>query len=107
MWQVSIDGGHWARWRHDGKELYFASMRNVLTAVDITEKGDRVEIGQPVPLFSFRRSLRSYRPGMIDYDVSPDGKRFLLIVPADENARPLTLVVNWTAELQKGDSRQR
>ena len=38
---------------------------------------------------------------MINYDVSPDGQRFLLNAAADENTRPLTLVVNWTVELKK------
>ena len=101
MWQVSVDGGHWPRWRRDGKELYFVSPRNVLTAVDIREKGDSLEVGHPVPLFPLHLSVRTYRQGMIDYDTSLDGKRFLLNAVADENTRPLTLVVNWTAELKK------
>jgi hypothetical protein len=40
--------------------------------------------------------VRIYRVGMINYDVSPDGKRFLLVVAADENNRPLTVLQNWT-----------
>ncbi|MGH9714438.1 MAG: protein kinase domain-containing protein [Candidatus Acidiferrales bacterium] len=100
MWQVSVAGGHWPRWRGDGKELYFVTTHNVLTAVDIQEKGDSLVVGQPVSLFPFRHSLRTYRLGMIDYDVSSDGKRFLLNAAADENIRPLSLVVNWTAELK-------
>jgi len=75
--------------------------RNVLAAVDVREKGDSLEVGQPVSLFPFHHSLRTYRLGMIDYDVSSDGMRFLLNAAADENTRPLTLVVNWTAELKK------
>ena len=101
IWQASVDNGHWPRWRRDGKELYFVTTRNVITAVEIREKADSLEVGQPVPLFPFRPSLRTYRIGMINYDVSPDGQRFLLNAAADENTRPLTLVVNWTAELEK------
>jgi eukaryotic-like serine/threonine-protein kinase len=101
MWQVSVDGGRWPRWRRDGKQLYFVSTSNVLTAVDIHKKDDSLEIGRPVPLFPVHPSLRTYRQGMIDYDVSLDGKRFLLNATADENTRPLTLLVNWTAELKK------
>jgi len=33
---------------------------------------------------------------MINYDVNPDGKRFLVVVAADQNNRPLTVVQNWT-----------
>ena len=86
-----------ARWQ--GTLLRFDAQRR--HCVDIREKGDSLEVGQPVPLFPFRPSLRTYRQGMIDYDVSPDGKRFLLNAAADENTRPLTLLVNWTAELKK------
>jgi eukaryotic-like serine/threonine-protein kinase len=101
MWQVSVDGGRWPRWRRDGKELYFVSPRNVLTAVEIREEGNSLEVGGPVPLFPLHPSLRTYRQGMSDYDVSLDGKRFLLNAAADENTRPLTLVLNWTAALKK------
>jgi serine/threonine protein kinase len=96
MWQVSSEGGHWPRWSRDGKQLYFVSTRNEMMAVDIREKGDSVEVGHPAPLFTYRTSPRVYRLGLINYDVSPDGKRFLLVVAADENNRPLTLLQNWT-----------
>jgi Tol biopolymer transport system component len=99
MWQVSSDGGKWPRWSRDGKQLYFVSMRNEMMSTEIQEKGSSVEVGHAVSLFSFRPSLRIYRLGMIGYDVSPDGKRFLLVVAADENNRPLTLLQNWTALL--------
>jgi serine/threonine protein kinase/Tol biopolymer transport system component len=99
MWQASTDGGHWPRWSRDGKQLYYVSARNTMTSVDIREKGDSLEVGHPVPLFTFRPSPRVYRLGLINYDVSPDGKRFLLVVAADQNNRPLTLLQNWTTLL--------
>jgi hypothetical protein len=101
MWQASVDGGKWPRWRRDGKELFFVTLRNVVTSVEIREKGESLEVGRPAPLFSFHPGLRIYRQGMISYDVTPDGQRFLLSVAADENNRPLTLLLNWTANLQK------
>ncbi len=96
MWQVSTDGGHWPRWSRDGKQLYYVNMHNTMNSIEIHEKGDGLEIAHPVPLFTFRPSPRVYRLGLINYDVSPDGKRFLLVVAADENNRPLTLLQNWT-----------
>jgi serine/threonine protein kinase len=99
MWQVSTDGGHWSRWSRDGKQLYFVNYKNQMNAVDIREKADSLEVGHPVPLFSFRPSPRVYRLGLINYDISPDGKRFLLVTAADENNRPLTLLQNWPSLL--------
>jgi hypothetical protein len=81
-------------WRRDGEQLYYVNMRNTMNSVEIHEKGDGLEIGHPVPLFTFRPSPRVYRLGLINYDVSPDGKRFLLVEAADENNRPLTLLEN-------------
>jgi eukaryotic-like serine/threonine-protein kinase len=100
MWQVSTERGRWPRWRRDGRELYFVSDRNEMMAVKIAEKGEGLEVGQPERLFTFRPALRIFRQGQISYDVSPDGKKFLLNAAADENTRPLTLVVNWSAELK-------
>jgi serine/threonine protein kinase/Tol biopolymer transport system component len=99
MWQVSTDGGRWPRWRRDGKELYFVTSRNELAVVSVTEKGDGIELGRPLPLFTFKPTLRTYRLGMIEFDVTPDAQRFLLNVAADENVRPLTLLQNWTSLL--------
>lgn len=101
MWEVSVEGGRWPRWRRDGRELYFVSDKNEMTAVEIRTKGEVLELGRPTPLFSFHPSLRIFRQGMIGYDVSPDGKKFLINASADENTRPLTLVVNWSAEPKK------
>jgi eukaryotic-like serine/threonine-protein kinase len=97
MWQVSNGGGKWGRWSRDGKQLYYVSMRNEMVVVDIREKGDSIAVGHPTPLFTFHPSLRVYRQGMIGFDVSADGRKFLLVTAADENSRPLTLLQNWPA----------
>ena len=101
MWQVSEERSRWPRWSRDGRELYYVSDKNVMTAVEVHANGQSLELGRPTPLFAYRPSLRIFRQGMISYDVSPDGKKFLLNAAADENTRPLTLVVNWTAELKR------
>ena len=101
MWQVSPKGGRWPRWQRNGHELYYISDRNEMMAVKITEQGESLEVGQPELLFSYHPALRIFRAGMISYDVAPDGKKFLLNAAADENTKPLTLVTNWSAELEK------
>lgn len=39
-------------------------------------------------------------PAWTSFDVSPDGKKFLAVVPeVVANEQPLTVVLNWTAEI--------
>jgi len=79
--------------------LYFVTDRNELAVVSIAVKADGLEFSRPLPLFAFKPTLRAYRLGMTEFDVTPDGKRFLLNISADENNRPLTLLQNWTSLL--------
>src|SRR5205085_12068796 len=53
-WQVSTNGGVQARWRADGKELYFVAPDGKMMAASITVSGTRFSSATPVPLFSTR-----------------------------------------------------
>jgi Tol biopolymer transport system component len=93
--KVSTAGGHTPVWNPDGKELFYISFDNRTMTAEIRSKGSGVEIGVVRPLFT-------RTPVMSDYDVFPDGKRFLInrvIEPKETD--PLTLVVNWDAGLKK------
>lgn len=97
--RVSQSGGQLARWRRDGKELYYVGADDNLMAVPV-QTGAGFTAGTPIPLFN----LGSYgrRTDRYMYDVSPDGQKFLVIRPLeDASLRPLTLVQNWTALLKK------
>ena len=85
------------RWRSDGKELFYEARDGTIMSVPWTMKGDQPEIGTAQPLFTVGR------PSSIAYtwDVSPDGQRFLVRVPASNDRASLTLVVNWPALLNK------
>ncbi|MGH2566854.1 MAG: hypothetical protein ACRDGA_00820 [Bacteroidota bacterium] len=96
-WQVSISGGGFPRWRRDGKELYYISADSKVMAEEINLKGTTVEVSNVHPLFE---AASMAFPG--DYDVTADGKRFLVNIPFEsQDQTPLTLVVNWDAELRK------
>jgi Tol biopolymer transport system component len=91
--EVSISGGAFPRWRRDGKELYYLTTENMIMACEITLKDAMVDVSNVHPLFE----LPSFA-----YDVSADGKRFLVAAPYEtQNQAPLTIVVNWDAELKK------
>jgi hypothetical protein len=62
-----------------------------------------LEFGAGVPLFEARMEAGTYvNVGwMQQYDVAPDGQRFLLNLEPDSSASPITVVLNWTAGLKK------
>ena len=97
-WQVSTGGGTWPRWRGDSKELFYLSLDKKITSAEISADGSSLVVGKVAPLFQVNvaTSLGWF------YDVSADGKRFVVLNQDPRQAtEPLTLVVNWPALLKK------
>jgi Tol biopolymer transport system component len=96
--QVSAGGGIGPQWRGDGKELFYHAPDGKLMAAAV-KGGASFEAGAPVTLFEFRASGNLITPY---YSVTSDGQRFLLsTIVETKAAAPLTVVVNWAAELKK------
>ncbi|HEX2463025.1 MAG TPA: protein kinase [Thermoanaerobaculia bacterium] len=78
-WQVSAAGGSHPRWRSDGKELYFRNDSGVMS-VEVDTTGSALRVGTPSQLFE-GPFLRAAIGGSIyaDYDVAPDGQRFVML----------------------------
>jgi Tol biopolymer transport system component len=96
-WQISTAGGDYPRWNRNGKEIFYLAPNGTLMSVAINTQGG-FKPGLPQPLFI--TTLKSLTG--IQYDVAPDGKRFLLNNRLGEgSAEPITVVTNWTAELKK------
>jgi Tol biopolymer transport system component len=101
-WVVSSAGGLQPRWRADGKELFYFSPDRRFMAVDI-HAGNGFQAGTPRPLFE--SPLFAVSATLFRYDVSPDGKRFLLILPtAGAAAAPVTVVLNWESALKRQEN---
>ena len=98
---VSTQGGRWPRWSRDGTELFYLSSDDHLTAVTMKVAGDRLDVGVPRPLFG----IRPRPPVRLDaypYDVTPDGRRFVVnTLMEDATSSTVTVVLNWTAGLPK------
>src|SRR5207249_4079635 len=78
QWQVSKNGGGHVRWRPDGKELFYISLRGQLMAVpiDLAADGQKVQLGTPVALFTPPLLSRIVGSGYgQQYALSPDGQR--------------------------------
>ena len=102
-WQISKDGGWFPRWRRDGRELFYYASDERLMAVPL-KSATRLDVGAAVPLFEARLLNGPANAAGIrhQYDVAPDGQRFLLNVPLDDAAASsITVVLNWHAALRK------
>jgi Tol biopolymer transport system component len=98
-WRISRSGGGDARWRADGRELFYIAEDRRLMAVPVST-GGTLRPGVPTALFD--TGLQPHW-GMCrnHYDVSRDGKRFIFTAPVDDDRfAPFTIVVNWTAGLR-------
>jgi serine/threonine-protein kinase len=107
-WEISTTGGTRPAWARSGRELFYLDAAGFLTSVQMHAGESTIEAGNPVRLFTTK-----YYPGFTGlgldlrgYDVSPDGRRFLMLknVQSDRDAASPTpgmvVVLNWTEELK-------
>ena len=104
-WQVSAGGGMRPLWARSGQELFYLTPDFVLMRAPISST-PVFKSGNPVKMFDASAYSPRRGPGRT-YDVSPDGRRFLMIKPSTEGAqqtRPpdsVIVVQNWFEELKK------
>jgi len=93
--QMSVNGGHDPHWRADGGELFYASLDGYLMAVALRQSLPATQGDRPHRLFRLDDSSAARPPYLSGYDVSPDGRRFL-VRTANQDARslPLTVILN-------------
>jgi Tol biopolymer transport system component/predicted Ser/Thr protein kinase len=95
--RVSGAGGDQPRWRRDGREIFYREPGGRFMAVPVSARDGTFVAGAPAALFAARTNTSAG----IHYDVTGDGQRFIVNVPAAaETASPLTLVLDWPALLQ-------
>ena len=95
-WQISTNGGDQPQWRRDGKEIFYVAPDKTLMAVPVTA-GNSFEVESPVTLFATRIATGGLTGDRNRYVVAADGQRFLVSNVLDEEAKPLTVVLNWNA----------
>ena len=60
------------------------------------------EGGTPIALFQTRRRQPISAQDVFSYDVSGDGKKFMVATKVDEpNGAPLSVLLNWASEIEK------
>jgi serine/threonine protein kinase len=98
---ISTTGGTSPVWRRDGSELFFIAADGQMMAASVKTGGAEFEFAAPKPLFKTR--TMSLEGGIYhEYDVSPDGQRFLIgTLVGDTKAPTPTVIMNWTALVKK------
>jgi Tol biopolymer transport system component len=99
-WQISTEGGSEPTWNPNGRELFYRSGDKMM-AVDIAMHPG-LTVGKPHVLFS--GPYEATPATFSNYDVTPDGQRFLMLKPADtgESApTQINVVLNWFEELKR------
>jgi len=96
-WPISTEGGTEPQWSADGRELFYR----------LGDKMMVVEV-QSEPAFSSERpQLVFEEPYLTDlfatsnYDISPDGQRFLMIKEEEGHQSQINVVLNWFEELKR------
>jgi eukaryotic-like serine/threonine-protein kinase len=99
-WQISWNGGQEPRWSRDGRELFYRS-GDAMMVVAIETK-PTFKAGVPEKLFPDAY----YSTYGHNWDISPDGKRFLMVKGANVASESgmlqrINIVLNWTEELKQ------
>jgi serine/threonine-protein kinase len=102
-YQITTEGGDSPMWSPDGKQLFYHSGTK-LFAVDVRTQPS-FTAGKPtvLPIVGVVQPSTNSR----NFDIAPDGKRFLVVMPASPTeAGPrstiqINVVLNWFSELQQ------
>jgi serine/threonine-protein kinase len=97
--QISTDGGTEPVWNPNGRELFYRSGDKMMAVEIATQPG--FAAGKARMLFEGQ-----YVPTPAtfpNYDVSPDGQRFLMLKAAEQATAPnqINVVLNWFEELKQ------
>jgi Tol biopolymer transport system component len=96
-WSVSTQGGTSPRWNRNGKEIFYRN-GNAMMSVEVSASPE-LALSPPRLLFEQRYAYGN-TVSMANYDVSPDGQRFLM-VKDDSSSGRLNIVLDWFDELKR------
>ena len=102
-WQVSTQGGQSPAWSPDGRELFYRTLDGAALLGVTVETEPTFRVGIPEVHVGDGYFFGSGQGR--DWDVSPDGQRFLMLKNVDGNAdvttEQINVVLNWFEELKR------
>ena len=90
--QISPEPGTQARWRRDGKEIYYLSQVGDVMAAEMAVRSGTLEVGKVQKLFGGLDATRSY-----PYVPTAEGQQFIVASGSAASAQALTPVQNGSA----------
>ena len=107
--QVSVGGGDCAVWGARGSEIVYRSADGKVVSVRFSPGAvGAPRVGRPAELFADTYGVASGRTSHVDYDVDPDGTRFVVVGrQLGEGAVEMGVVLNWFDEMKRLASRGR
>ncbi len=101
---VSVNGGVEPRWAPNGEVFYRNAAGNRMFSVSTTTT-PTLTVGKPILLFEGSYYVSPTGSPRAQYDVTADGKRFLMLASAPAGAAGgrarFVVVQNWFTELQQ------
>ena len=100
-WQVSTDGGLGPLWARKGLQLFYRSFNHKMMAVTIKTK-PAFSAANPTEVFDDYYAGSNFASP--NYDVTPDGQRFLMVTPSGKEpdvTQQVSVVLNWFEELER------
>jgi serine/threonine-protein kinase len=107
--QVSVDGGCLPMWSRDGTELFFCQRGpnrdtgqiEILRVLSVTVD-DPAELRFGAPRQLFEGHFKDHDASRPNYDIAPDGRRFLMLMSGAPNApeRTIDIELNWFSRLR-------
>ncbi len=99
-WQISTHGGLHAVWSPDGHEIFYRTDDKKVMVVPL-QLTPELSAGKPKMLFEDRFAWWGFTDR--NYDITPDGQRFVMVEDAEEESAPTEIVVvlKWFEELKR------
>ena len=106
-WQVSVDGGSAPVWAHSGRELYYVSRDQKMTAAEVLPASS-FRVGAHRELFALERLVNA--PYHRSYDVTPDDRGFIMFEEREPTTPTgdayLRVILNWFDEVKVAMGKQ-
>jgi serine/threonine-protein kinase len=97
-YQISTNGGISPAWNRNGRELFYIDGTGDMVSVPVAA-GATFQTGQPNVLFGAARYTSN--PWGREYDVAPDGQRFVMIRGETDAAVHVVVIFNFLEELKR------